>query len=123
MDVFIESLPQFHDKWGATEGSFRALTTKPTEGNVMTTTHVAALKAKGWTPQIGIYQGEYEGQVYYNWQEYEGSDPTGIEAVESISSNETTDDAQATWYDLNGRRVTTPTKGVYVKNGKKVVVK
>ena len=50
-------------------------------------------------------------------------DTTGIEAVESISSNETIDDAQATWYDLNGRRVTTPTKGVYVKNGKKVVVK
>ena len=27
------------------------------------------------------------------------------------------------WYSLDGRRVQTPTKGVYVKNGRKVVIK
>ncbi|MBQ7511513.1 MAG: hypothetical protein IJU11_02080, partial [Prevotella sp.] len=27
------------------------------------------------------------------------------------------------WYDLSGRRVAQPAKGIYVKNGKKVIVK
>ena len=32
--------------------------------------------------------------------------------------------ATATWYDLNGRKVAAPTKkGIYIMNGKKVVVK
>ena len=32
--------------------------------------------------------------------------------------------ATATWYDLNGRKVAAPTKkGIYVNNGRKVVIK
>ena len=31
------------------------------------------------------------------------------------------DDAEATYYDLQGRRVTNPTRGVYIVNGRKVV--
>ena len=122
MDIFVNSLPQFHDEWGATEGSFDALTTKPTEGNVITTTHVAALKAKGWTPQIGIYEGTYEEKDYYTeWKEYAGSDPTAIESIESDAS--ASKSGSDVYFDLSGRRVTAPTKGVYVKNGRKVVVK
>ena len=35
-----------------------------------------------------------------------------------------TDDAQATWHDLNGIRIDKPTrKGLYIRNGKKVVIK
>ena len=37
---------------------------------------------------------------------------------EVIEVNGVNDD---TWYDLSGRRVTKPTKGVFIKNGKKVV--
>ena len=33
------------------------------------------------------------------------------------------DDSSDVWYDLQGRRVTAPRKGVYVKNGKKVIIK
>ena len=44
---------------------------------------------------------------------------TGISA---INSDKALDDSDV-YFDLSGRRVMTPQKGVYVKNGKKVVVK
>lgn len=43
--------------------------------------------------------------------------PTGIKAIE-VSDND-----QGSIYDLNGRRVEQPTKGLYIKNSKKYVVK
>ena len=42
---------------------------------------------------------------------------TGINAVSSAANMD------GTWYDLSGRRVTQPTKGLFIVNGKKVVVK
>ena len=42
---------------------------------------------------------------------------TGIEAAIQV------DEANATYYDLSGRRVIRPAKGIYVKNGRKVYVK
>lgn len=48
-----------------------------------------------------------------------GPDPTGISAP-SIKMPAAGDDA---YYDLTGRRVQSPTKGLYIKNGKKIVVK
>ena len=42
---------------------------------------------------------------------------TGIEMIDS-------DNAEAVYYDLQGRRISRPTsKGVYIKNGKKITVK
>ena len=47
------------------------------------------------------------------------SDASGIEATESgLPAN-----ADAPVYNLNGQRVDTPTKGIYIKNGRKVLVK
>lgn len=43
---------------------------------------------------------------------------TGVEGVEVETEN-----AKAVYYDLSGRRVENPAKGVYIKNGKKVYVK
>jgi hypothetical protein len=43
--------------------------------------------------------------------------PTGISNVSSATKND------GNIYDLQGRRVTKPTKGLFVVNGKKVVVK
>jgi autotransporter-associated beta strand protein len=44
------------------------------------------------------------------------ADPTGINAVKS---EELKVKSEGQWYDLSGRRVQKPTKGVYIKNGKK----
>lgn len=43
---------------------------------------------------------------------------TGIEGVTTPAT-----DKADVWYDLSGRRVTAPTKGIYIQNGRKVVVK
>ncbi len=46
--------------------------------------------------------------------------PTGISTVKTDSSFAAQDDC---YYDLMGRRVATPHKGIYIKNGKKIVFK
>lgn len=46
-----------------------------------------------------------------------GGEITGIDAAIQA------DDANATYYDLSGRRVNRPAKGLYVKDGKKIYVK
>ena len=43
--------------------------------------------------------------------------PTGIDKIV------VTDNNKDVFYDLNGRRVDNPSKGLYIKNGKKYVVK
>lgn len=45
-----------------------------------------------------------------------GSDDTGIKTVKS-------DKGDSQWYNLNGMKVSEPVKGIYIRNGKKVVVK
>ena len=50
-----------------------------------------------------------------------GEGTTGIDAIDNAANN----DANATWYDLNGRKLNgkPAQKGIYIKNGRKVVVK
>ena len=40
--------------------------------------------------------------------------------IRSVDSGQLTDD---NWYDLNGRRVAQPTKGLYIRGGKKILVR
>ena len=47
------------------------------------------------------------------------SEASGIETIENGQSA----DADAPVYNLNGQRVNTPAKGVYIKNGRKVIMK
>ena len=55
---------------------------------------------------------------HYYYSKHNYVDPTGIE---SIKRN---DASTPVWYDLQGRRITTPTSnGIYIVNGKKVVVR
>lgn len=49
---------------------------------------------------------------------FEDDETTGINDVRSNTENGTTQ-----YYDLSGRRVTHPTKGLYIVNGKKVIIK
>ena len=77
------------------------------EQNVMTATQVAAAKAKGWRP---LY---YDGT---NWKEYAGSDPSGIQGIMLDKK------VNVPIYDLNGRRLTEPQKGINIIGGKKVLI-
>ena len=71
MDALVESLPT------VSKGSILVINNE-NEGNVMTTTQVAAAKAKGWVPYY------YDGS---NWLKYAGSEP---ELAKGIEINETT---------------------------------
>ncbi|MDO4994049.1 MAG: tyrosine-protein phosphatase [Bacteroidales bacterium] len=53
------------------------------------------------------------GIIFFN-----GETPTGIEDVQSTKNN-----VQSTIYDLSGRRVAQPTKGLYIIDGKKVLMR
>ena len=48
---------------------------------------------------------------------FEDEDVTGITSVSKQTTNSTS------YYDLQGRRVAQPTKGLYIVNGKKVIIK
>ena len=79
------------------------------EQNVITTAQVAAAKATGWK----VYAWDSD---YGEWIEYDG-DTSGIDAIEKNQSAETP------VYNLNGQRVNAPVNGIYIKNGRKVLVK
>ena len=61
---------------------------------------------------------EYAGTYCYNIY-YTLSDPTGISNVVD-NNNESTN---SSYYSLGGARVANPNKGIYIRNGKKVLVK
>ena len=52
---------------------------------------------------------------------FDFDEPTGIEAVES--NPETVKENAREYYNLNGQRVMNPSKGLYIVNGKKVIIK
>lgn len=60
----------------------------------------------------------YRNVCHYYYSKHNYVDPTGIESIKC-------DDASIpVWYDLQGRSITTPTsKGIYIVNGKKAVVR
>ena len=56
-------------------------------------------------------------KVYVATDVNAGSETTGISTAEVSTAKE-----DNVWYTLQGVRVAAPTKGIYVKNGKKVMV-
>ena len=80
------------------------------ERNICTKTQVEIAKGKGWTVwAVDTNAGDYK--------EYEGSDPTGVQNI--TSDNKT----NGTVYNLNGRKLEAPQKGINIINGKKVIMK
>ncbi len=70
---------------------------------------------------INVVEGDLDtsnpgGQLVGGYR-YDFSGPTAIESVETESA------APAVYYDLSGRRVENPTKGIYIVNGRKVFIK
>ena len=86
------------------------------DDNVCTKAQVAATKAKGWIPYYTT-NGE-------EWLEYEGSDE-GSDGINAVSTDK---QGNTAIYTLDGKRMNTTNaadlpKGIYIVNGKKVVIK
>ena len=110
MDALIESLP-------TVSSGKMYVTYYENEQNVMTTTQVAAAKTKGWIP---YYTDGTTNPLGLVWYEYPGIDPsTGVNNVKAEAAD------SAPWYTINGTLLSgKPTeKGIYIHNGKKVIVK
>lgn len=80
------------------------------------------------TSIIAASRGEFVNDQKYNMVEAEvitmkaiiGGENGGATAISRVASEVGND----VWYNLNGQRIDTPTKkGLYIKNGKKVIVK
>lgn len=110
MDAFVASLP-------VVSNAKLNIIYDNNEQNVMTTTQVAAAKAKGWTP---YYYGKYYDDT--NWHPYEGVDPAT--AITAVGADTDADDGEP-WYTLGGSQLSEkPTvAGIYIHGGRKVVVK
>lgn len=53
-----------------------------------------------------------------------GSEPKGTTGIEDVNLNDNVNDNDnGNFFNLNGQRVTHPTKGLYISNGKKVIIK
>lgn len=78
------------------------------EGNVCTTTQVAALKTKGWTA-YHLYNDEFVP--------YPGSEDTAIDGIRLDNSK------GGRAYSLSGQRSRNTHKGVVIRNGKKYINK
>lgn len=88
-------------------------TDDPNEGNVITKAQVASAQAKGW--KVRDWVNRYGDDEYLGSDEFE----TTVRSVTSPNPG-----ASPVIYDLQGRRLLAkPQKGVYIQNGKKIVVK
>lgn len=109
------------------ETATSALTGSVPSVNKSVGTYILANKSKG----VGFYAINNESDVtvhgfraFYEDTDAHvaaylfGGDTTGINAVDSLSNG-----TNAPMYDLSGRRVAKATKGIYILNGKKVLVK
>lgn len=101
MDALVNSLPIKEEAWLLVMSL-----TNPSEGNVCTKGQVNVAKEKGWKVLA-------ENNL---WIEYEGSNPSGIQHV-------TMDKKSINVYDLNGRKLKEPIRGINIIKGKKLMVK
>lgn len=101
---------------------------------------VVALNTENGQKQMGV-SNSYDPAIITHWNDL--ADPGNTVRIEKVATFDasavlalikaletgientqiTKDNSELTIYDLMGRRVTNPTKGVYIVNGKKVVIK
>ena len=117
MDALVASMPTTN------EYCEMAVIYYENEHNIITTTQVAAAKAKGWKV---LHCAGADRWGWEEWVDYPGSeDATHIQNPESPSHN------PSDIYDLNGRKITSQLspvnsqlpKGIYIIGGKKVWMK
>ena len=98
-------------------------TLRPTYQAVASASDKYAMNAAG--SQFVTYRAVSPFEAYFTTAESNARDvmdifeelPTGIDAIPTV------DNEAETIYDLQGRKVATPQRGVYIKNGRKVIVK
>ena len=93
---------------------YQATDDEPADGNLCTKEQVAQAKAKNWSVQYAILENDD-----VNFADYEGAD---AEDVASLKADGNTDTPV---YDLGGRKLQgkPAQKGIYVKDGKKILYK
>ncbi len=127
--------PNDPDELEAPEGNLLWKSDRKTSGEDATSTvYVLANKSLG----VGFYKwigGDLgAGRVYLTGKAHENPNTTNahefvgffVDETGEATAIESIDDFKANvgpFYDLQGRRVDNPTKGIYIVNGKKVIVK
>jgi len=107
MAALVNSLP---DRSAESEkGYLRVYDDETPAGNMITTSQVEAATAKNWSVQ------KYEGN---EWVDYAGEE-TAVNAVTAATA------ADGVWYTLDGRKLNSRPhkKGLYIHNGRRIVVK
>ena len=110
MYQLIESLPI------QTSATLCVINLQVADENICTKDQVKKANEKGWKVMWG-YEYYNSGPAGYHphYYDYEGSDPSGIQGI-TLENN-----PNAPVYDLNGRRLTEPAKGINIIGGKKVL--
>ena len=100
-------------------------TLRPASETVEATNNKYVLNANG--SQFVTYRAASPFEAYFTTTEANARGfidifdelPTGIESIPTVGTDETPENV----YDLQGRKVVTPQRGIYIRNGKKVIVR
>lgn len=114
MDALISTLVK---ETGFTEREFCVYNERSSHPNICTKAQVEAVSERGWQAKQALWT-KFNNEDFFIWEDYEGADdPTGIELPKDSSKLDV-------WYDLQGRRISKPSAaGLYIYNGKKVIVR
>lgn len=114
MDALISTLVE---ETGFSEREFCVYNERSSHPNICTKAQVEAVSERGWQAKQALWT-KFNNEEFFVWEDYEGADdPTGIELPKDSNKLDV-------WYDLQGRRISKPSAaGLYIYNGKKVIVR
>jgi hypothetical protein len=110
METLVNGLPQGQvgeENW---ENVLCIVSTDSNEGNVCTADQVSTIRAKGWTPYC-------YNDILNETVEYTGA-PTGIKDIPQMPKKH-----EGPVYDVRGKRLDKPRKGLNIIGKYKVVIK
>ncbi len=96
------------------------------------TQNIYSLNADGNAFEANAENGSAPFRAYFKPGIYDrtvnslaiGSEPSGTTGIEDVNLNDNLNvNGNGNFFNLNGQRVTHPTKGLYINNGKKIIIK